>query len=221
MKIALLSSTGASVAKMAHSFLEQGEGFDLVITDRECNAELFAAEFSLPCYRIEEKKADVFSDRLSNLLKSLQVDYLILFFTRLIKGEVLSEFEGRIINFHPSLLPACPGQKGFEDTMASQALFFGSTVHMVDAGMDTGQPIIQVHGRKHPNLDGTHYRHQVFAQQVASLYQLISWLRSNKFVKNGRSYYFKDANYQSFGIANPLWEAQAEQIYQKVFLGLS
>ena len=51
----------------------------------------------------------------------------------------------QVINFHPSILPACPGMNGFEDTIESGAMHVGSTVHFVDTGIDTGKTYITKH----------------------------------------------------------------------------
>lgn len=225
MKIALLTSTGASVARCMQQSIEQSpglsgqQGFDVVITDRLCGAQAFADDFGLPCFRIDQPDPEVFSEQLAKLLKSESIDYLILFFTRLLRGPLLDSFAGRIINFHPSLLPACPGQRGFEDTMASGALFFGSTVHWVDAGMDTGQPIMQAIGRKQPGGSEQAYRHQVFAQQVASLFQLIQWLRAGRLSATFRTGQIQQADYQRDSITNPALEPAAEQLYHLVIAG--
>ncbi|MDA1381029.1 formyltransferase family protein [Plesiomonas shigelloides subsp. oncorhynchi] len=67
----------------------------------------------------------------------------ISFYTRLLSDVFLKAHPHRVINFHPSILPACPGMDGFGDTLKSGALFIGSTVHFIDEGMDTGKPILQ------------------------------------------------------------------------------
>ncbi len=64
-------------------------------------------------------------------------------FMRLIGPHVLAGYEGRIINTHPALLPAFPGAHAVRDALAASATVTGSTVHWVDAGMDTGQVIRQ------------------------------------------------------------------------------
>ena len=64
-------------------------------------------------------------------------------FMRMIKGGLLSAFEGRLINIHPSLLPAYPGLAAWEQAVADGATESGCTVHYVDAGMDTGPLILQ------------------------------------------------------------------------------
>jgi phosphoribosylglycinamide formyltransferase-1 len=54
----------------------------------------------------------------------------------------LDRFAGRIVNVHPSLLPAFPGGRAIEDALAAGAETTGVTVHYVDEGLDTG-PVIR------------------------------------------------------------------------------
>lgn len=64
-------------------------------------------------------------------------------FMRLVKAPLLEAFPNRIINIHPSLLPAYPGIAAWEQAIADEAQQSGCTVHYVDAGMDTGEIIKQ------------------------------------------------------------------------------
>ncbi|TAE91498.1 MAG: phosphoribosylglycinamide formyltransferase [Verrucomicrobia bacterium] len=63
-------------------------------------------------------------------------------FMRLIKTPLLHAFPKRIINIHPSILPAFPGLEAWKQALDAGVTETGCTVHYVDAGMDTG-PIIQ------------------------------------------------------------------------------
>jgi phosphoribosylglycinamide formyltransferase 1 len=54
----------------------------------------------------------------------------------------LEPFTGRIVNVHPSLLPAFPGSRPLEDAIAAGVETTGVTVHLVDAGVDTG-PVLR------------------------------------------------------------------------------
>lgn len=65
-------------------------------------------------------------------------------FMRILGSSVLAEFEGRIINSHPSLLPKFPGAHAVRDALAAGESITGTTVHLVDAGMDTGEVLAQV-----------------------------------------------------------------------------
>lgn len=61
----------------------------------------------------------------------------------LVTPAFLKRFHHRVINLHPSLLPAFPGGTPIEDTMAYGAKVTGVTVHFVDEGTDTGPIILQ------------------------------------------------------------------------------
>jgi phosphoribosylglycinamide formyltransferase-1 len=62
---------------------------------------------------------------------------------RLVKQPLLNAFPSRIINIHPSLLPAFPGIAAWEQAIAAKAKETGVTVHVVDSGMDTGPILLQ------------------------------------------------------------------------------
>ncbi len=62
-------------------------------------------------------------------------------FMRLMKRPLLDAFPFRILNIHPSLLPAFPGLEAWKQAVEAGASESGVTVHLVDAGMDTG-PIL-------------------------------------------------------------------------------
>lgn len=64
-------------------------------------------------------------------------------YMRMIKEPLLRAFPGRIINIHPSLLPAFPGLAAWKQALAAGANEAGCTVHYVDSGMDTGPIIAQ------------------------------------------------------------------------------
>lgn len=65
-------------------------------------------------------------------------------FMRLLKGPLLRAFTGRIINIHPSLLPAFPGLEAWRQALEARATTTGCTVHLVDEGMDTGRILDQL-----------------------------------------------------------------------------
>lgn len=77
-------------------------------------------------------------------LKEAGVDLVCLAgFMRLVKAPILEAFPKRILNIHPSLLPAYPGMAAWEQAVTDGARESGCTVHLVDAGMDTGPILAQ------------------------------------------------------------------------------
>ena len=75
-------------------------------------------------------------------LQKAKVDLVVLAgFMRVLKGEFLRAFEGRIVNIHPSLLPSFPGLEAWKQALNHGVKVTGCTVHFVDAGVDAG-PII-------------------------------------------------------------------------------
>ena len=77
-------------------------------------------------------------------LKEHNVDFIVLAgYMRLIGNTLLSAYEQRIVNIHPSLLPSFPGKDAIGQAISAAVKVTGVTVHFVDAGMDTGPIIAQ------------------------------------------------------------------------------
>jgi phosphoribosylglycinamide formyltransferase-1 len=78
------------------------------------------------------------------VLKAAEVDLVVLAgFMRILKGEFLRAFEGRVLNIHPSLLPSFPGLEAWKQAVEYGVKVTGCTVHLVDQGIDTGPIVAQ------------------------------------------------------------------------------
>lgn len=83
-------------------------------------------------------------ERVAQRLTELKVDLVCLAgFMRLVKEPLLRAFPNRILNIHPALLPNFPGVEAWTQALQAGASQTGCTVHYVDAGMDSGEIIMQ------------------------------------------------------------------------------
>ena len=84
------------------------------------------------------------SERIAALCKENDVGLVCLAgFMRIVKGALLDEYEGRMINIHPALLPSFKGLHGQAQALEYGVRYSGCTVHFVDKGVDTGPIILQ------------------------------------------------------------------------------
>ena len=94
--------------------------------------------------KFRTKLDDVAEATFINALREAEVDLVVLAgFMRILKGEFLRAFEGRVVNVHPSLLPSFPGLEAWEQALDAGVKYTGVTVHYVDQGIDSGPIIAQ------------------------------------------------------------------------------
>lgn len=84
-----------------------------------------------------------FSNDLLKSLNHFKVDYLFCFGKRILKGDLLKVYKNKIINFHPSILPAFPGLNAIDNALSTSVQLLGNTAHFIDNGIDTGLIISQ------------------------------------------------------------------------------
>ncbi len=101
------------------------------------------AEFVGPS-RYKTKLEPELEQRLVQLLRQADVQLVALAgYMRVVKPPLLEAFPQRIVNVHPSLLPAFPGLHAWEQALQYGVKVTGCTVHFVDAGVDSGPVILQ------------------------------------------------------------------------------
>jgi phosphoribosylglycinamide formyltransferase-1 len=107
---------------------------------RARDAGVPTATFSLDCHESREERDLV----MATWLEEHGVELVVLAgYMHLLTQPFLARFPGRIVNVHPSLLPAFPGAHAIEDALAAGVDTTGVTVHVVDEGLDTGPVLAQ------------------------------------------------------------------------------
>jgi phosphoribosylglycinamide formyltransferase-1 len=110
---------------------------------QHARAQGLRAEFIAPG-KFRTKLDDDAERAFIDTLQNAKVDLIVLAgFMRILKGEFLRVFANRVVNIHPSLLPAFPGLEAWKQALDYGVKFTGCTVHFVDQGVDTGPIIAQ------------------------------------------------------------------------------
>ncbi len=115
--------------------------------DRDCRAATIAAEAGIPSFivRLGDHPDRQAWDAAITEATAVHAPDLIVSagFMKIFGAEFLSRFPGRVVNTHPALLPSFPGAHAVPDALAYGVKVTGCTVHVVDAGMDTGPILAQ------------------------------------------------------------------------------
>jgi len=121
-----------------------------VVSDKlNCGAFEIAKEFGIKTFSAGKGEGKISNDEITSVLKKLGCDLIVLAgYLKLIPDSLIDNFENRIINIHPALLPSFGG-KGLYGLNVHKAVFnssakvSGATVHLVDKTYDTGKIIAQ------------------------------------------------------------------------------
>jgi phosphoribosylglycinamide formyltransferase 1 len=123
--------------------------------DRDCLALEIAEAASLPTFTVrlgDHTNRDAWDAAITEATVAHAPDLIVSAgFMKILGPQYLSRYCGRILNTHPTLLPAFPGAHGVAEALAYGVKVTGCTVHLVDAGTDTGPILAQ---QSVPVLDG-------------------------------------------------------------------
>lgn len=146
--VVLASGTGSLLATLLKSAVGPYPARVVAVgTDRACAALDIAADASVPTYTVALKDhpdRDAWDHAITEATAAHAPDLVVSAgFMKILGPEFLSRFPGRVINTHPALLPAFPGAHAVPDALAYGVKITGCTVHLVDAGTDTGPILAQ------------------------------------------------------------------------------
>lgn len=147
--VVLASGTGSLLEAMLAAASGPGYPGSVVgvVTDRSCRAATVASEAGVP---VAEVPLAAFDGRaqwdaaLTETVAEFRPHLVVAAgFMKILGPEFLGAFGGRVINAHPALLPAFPGAHAVPAALQHGVKLTGSTVHLVDAGLDTGPILAQ------------------------------------------------------------------------------
>ena len=120
-------------------------------------------------------------------LKEFPIDLICLAgYMRILGEEVIQTFEKKIINIHPSLLPAFPGLNAQKQAIEHGVKFSGCTVHFVDLGVDSGPIILQTVVPVYDKDDEKSLSKRILEQEHHLYPKAIKVIKENKINLNGR-----------------------------------
>jgi phosphoribosylglycinamide formyltransferase-1 len=146
--VVLASGTGSLLSSLLDAAVGDYPARVVAVgVDRDCRAVQIARAASLPTFTV---RLGDFPDRnawdgaIADATAAHEPDLIVSAgFMKILGPQFLSRFIGRVVNTHPALLPAFPGAHAVPATLDYGVKITGCTVHLVDAGMDTGPILAQ------------------------------------------------------------------------------
>jgi len=139
---AIVKKLHGNICEVALLFCDQADAYCL-----ERAKKLGIETLQLTLKDFESKVVDAkiaYEEEIIENLETINPDLIVLAgYMKIVGKTLLCAYEGKIINIHPSLLPAFPGRDGIGDALRYGVRVMGVTVHYVDAGVDTGKIIAQ------------------------------------------------------------------------------
>ncbi|WP_456396399.1 phosphoribosylglycinamide formyltransferase [Desulfurobacterium sp.] len=139
------------------------------------------------------------------ILKDAGVELVCLAgYMRIVTPSFVKAFENRIMNIHPSLLPAFPGLNVHRKALEYGVKFSGATVHFIDTGIDTGPIIIQAVVPVKPEDTPATLAKRILKWEHRIYPQAIKWFVEDRITINERKVTVKGASYDSLPVVPAL-----------------
>tara|TARA_X000000950_G_scaffold125450_1_gene157123 strand:- start:2797 stop:3465 length:669 start_codon:yes stop_codon:yes gene_type:complete len=210
MKIVFIISTGGAVLNKLLEHNNVRQKTLCVVSDRDCDGIEKAKLHNVPVEILNASSGDEFSKLLDEYFNFTDIIY-ISFYTKLLYSKFLNRRQGYVFNCHPSILPACKGLDGFGDTLRSNSLFIGCTLHEINEELDGGRSVIQCALPLDRSLKKEKNRHKVFLMQYYSTLQFLKWTFDGNF-RAGKNWKILSPKYKE-GIFSPNLDMDFEEFY--------
>lgn len=193
--VVLLSGRGSNFRAIA----EAGLPVEIVavISNRPQAAGLaWARERGLPAVALDHTEfaeREMFDTKLADEIERHQPDLVVLAgYMRILSPAFIARFENRLLNIHPSLLPAFPGLKTHERALAEGVKIHGCTVHFVTAQLDHGPIVIQAAVPVRTDDTPDTLAARVLAQEHRIYPQAVRWFAEGRLVNKCGQVNLKD-----------------------------
>ena len=202
MKIAVLASgSGTNLQALIdqlHHDKNSGVEIAVVISDRrKAYALTRAKEAGIPTHVVRVRDfpdRDAFDAEISKILDKCGVKLIVLAgFMKLFQPAFVRKYRNRIMNIHPSLLPAFPGAHSVPDTLAYGAKVSGVTVFFIDEGIDTGPIIAQASVPVFDDDDEESLFKRIHIEEHKLYPQVVRWYAEDKLEVVGRKVLVKES----------------------------
>ena len=202
MKIAILASgSGTNLQALIdqlHHDENSGVEIAVVISDRrKAYALTRAKEAGIPTHVVRVRDFPdraAFDAKISEILDRCEVELIVLAgFMKLFQPAFVRKYRNRIINIHPSLLPAFPGAHPVPDTLAYGVKVSGVSVFFVDQGVDAGPIIAQVSVPVCDDDDEESLLKRIHIEEHKLYPQVVRWYAEGKLEIVGRKVLVKEA----------------------------
>ena len=146
--VVLVSGTGSLLESLLDAAVGDYPARVVAVgADRDCRALEIASAASVPTYTVrlgDHSDRDAWDKAITDATAAHEPDLVVSAgFMKILGREFLSRFLGRVVNTHPALLPAFPGARAVPESLEYGVKVTGCTVHLVDAGTDTGPILAQ------------------------------------------------------------------------------
>ncbi len=205
----LVSGRGSNLQALIDG-IEDGRleaSIELVVSD---NPEAYALERcrrhgieSVIVRRKDYRSKEDFEEAIAEKLKEKDVELVVLAgFMRILSGNFLKHFPSRVINIHPSLIPAFQGLHAQRQAVEFGAKFSGCTVHLVDESVDAGPVIVQAVVPLLPEDTEESLSERILRYEHRVLPQTVQWFAEDRVRVEGRLVVVEGAKYGSLPV-NP------------------
>ena len=154
-----------------------------------------------------------FDNALANSLVGFNADLIVLAgFMRILSPDFVNQFQGKMLNIHPSLLPKYPGLHTHQRALDNGDLIHGASIHFVTAELDGGPIVIQAQVNVESNDSVDTLAHKVAQKEWIIYPMVVSWFCDERLTLLGDQVYFDKTIIKTQGISYESLDSNAKPI---------